>query len=352
MKGLLQAAPHYKLIGADGSPYSCKMRAIFRFRRLPFRWVPAFQVGLHDGSMWEALKPQVKVPVIPVLVDLEGIPKNDSTPLVQMLERKHPERSVNPSHKGDRFLSLLLEDFGDEWMTKVMFESRFHTEKDAVFGAEWQFFQNPAFASTGTEPSFFGIRQRKRRNLVGCDDWATMEKSLEEVCEALTGMVKSGSPFLFGEHPSVADFALYGQLRQCACDPLPSRIMYEYPAAWAWVWRVEDLSGFEPGEDPFKRTEFSKPTPTVQRLLNFTAKTYLPFLVANDAAIKTGAKEVSVEILDGVATHKQPPFKYQASCLRELRREYSSLSGSELQYVDRSLEEAGCLSVFKTVSKI
>lgn len=52
------------------------------------------------------------------------------------------ERSALPVAAGDAFLAALLEDFGDEWMTKVMFEGRFHTGDDAKFGAEWQSWQS------------------------------------------------------------------------------------------------------------------------------------------------------------------------------------------------------------------
>ncbi|MGA7757634.1 MAG: glutathione S-transferase N-terminal domain-containing protein, partial [Ilumatobacteraceae bacterium] len=52
--------------GAFSSPYTMKMRAVLRYRRLPFRWV-------LRNSRWDDL-PDVPVKIIPVLAfpDDEG----------------------------------------------------------------------------------------------------------------------------------------------------------------------------------------------------------------------------------------------------------------------------------------
>ena len=47
------------LKGAFSSPYTLKMRAVLRYRRIPYRWV-------LRGSEWDDL-PEASVPVIPVI---------------------------------------------------------------------------------------------------------------------------------------------------------------------------------------------------------------------------------------------------------------------------------------------
>ena len=79
----------YTINGALGSPYSMKMRALMRYRRIPHLWV-------HGPDARYALT-KVRAPVIPVMEYPDGTFHNDSTPLIYDLEARHTERSVIPT---------------------------------------------------------------------------------------------------------------------------------------------------------------------------------------------------------------------------------------------------------------
>ena len=61
-----------------------------------------------------------KLPLVPTLVTPEGKGLQDSTPIIEQLEVQFPERSIYPNSVVAKFMSQLLEEFGDEWGCLVL----------------------------------------------------------------------------------------------------------------------------------------------------------------------------------------------------------------------------------------
>jgi glutathione S-transferase len=233
----------YRLHAVNSSPYSQKMRAILRYRRLPFIW--------DTGNPREvAIKAQLP-PVIPVLRFPDGRLLNDSTPLAYALEREHPrERSIIPDDPGLAFLSDLIEDFGDEWVTKIMFHYRWYYADDRAFGTLWVVGERvtgqPA-AKRQAAMQEFNDRQVGRMALVGCteENRPVIEESYGRLLDILNRSVVE-RPFLFGSRPALADFGLFGQLVILATDPTPAAEMRKRaPDVLLWLLRLDDASGVE-----------------------------------------------------------------------------------------------------------
>ena len=111
--------PCYRVIGIEASPYAVKVRAVFRYRRLPHIWVARMPQFLAETA-------EVRPLIMPVVQYPDGEYRTDSTPVILDLERRHPEsRSVIPPDAGDAFLSALIEDMADEWLVKSLFHYRF-----------------------------------------------------------------------------------------------------------------------------------------------------------------------------------------------------------------------------------
>src|SRR5262245_41073341 len=117
------------IMGVPGSPYSRKLRAVLRYRRIPFVWV-------MYGSPESRSLPPAKVALLPQLVlpGADGAPEStfDSTPLIRRLERMSEGRAAVPPDPALAFVDALLEDYADEWLTKAMFHYRWAFEADAA----------------------------------------------------------------------------------------------------------------------------------------------------------------------------------------------------------------------------
>ncbi len=306
--------PRYRILGGPGSPYSLKLRAAFRSRRIPHNWiVPPGYLGTA-GELKAAGKG-----MIPVLQTPEGSYWADSTPIILNLEERHPgQRSLLPDDPADRFLSLLLEDLADEWLVLCLFDFRWDAELDQAFCARRQI-----AGWLGAMPSEqFGqiveqFRVRQTGVLARMGDRTVnrplLRSTYREVLDAIEAQIE-GSRFMFGGRPSIADIGLFGQLSQLAIDPTPSAIMREHAIrAYQWVQDLDDTSGIE-GE---WRTPDEPLGPGVERLLTLCGEVFLPFMVANAAAIGAGEPEVHTE-LRGLPMVTRAN-RYKARCLASLK---------------------------------
>ncbi len=325
-------ARHYTIYGAPGSPYTMKMRAVLRYRHLPARFVIA-----SPGD--EAIA-HVRPPVIPVIRFPDGSWHVDSTPMIERLEADlPPDRSLLPADPATAFLAWLIEDFADEWGTKIMFHYRWYYEADREEFSRLGVFDRLAGGGREgieTAARVFAARQVSRMPLVGCtaENRPLLEATFHELIRLLDAHVTERR-FLFGSRPSVADFGLYGQLSQLASDPTPAAVMRaEAPYAWRWVTHMADTSGVEgvwldAGESGSE---------LLAGLIRLCTEVYLPFLAANLAAISAGEDRFALEIRG--MRYEQSVFRYQAKCLERLRERYAALADSDRAAVDAALDDA------------
>jgi hypothetical protein len=82
----------------------------------------------------------------------------------------------------------------------------------------------------------------------------------------------------------------------------------------------------------------------VRALLAEVGRVYVPFLLANAAALDRGAEQVECTI-DG-RPWVQRPFPYQGKCLGWLREDRAALSEDDRRWVDATLAGTGCEALF------
>ena len=332
----------YKILGAPGSPYSRKLRSVFRYRRIPFTWA-------NRNSKEDVNTPKVPVNLLPVLV----IPgengdyseaKIDSTPIIRFLEAEQSDRSVIPADPVMAFIDYLIEDYADEWLTKAMFHFRWAHKRNVDFAGSilprWTLNQ---LSDEEIEPLSKNIseRQIERLRYVGSNETTGefIEESYQNFIELLSNHLV-GRRFVLGDRPGSSDFGIFGQLTQLAqTDPTCRDLTLEVaPRVFAWCDNVEDLSGLEPKESDW--IESDQIPGTLSEIFKEIGRTYAPFLLANAEAVAEGKEEWESEI-DG-KLWKQMPFVYQAKCLAWIREEFRKLDDDQKGKILQILEGSGC----------
>jgi glutathione S-transferase len=320
------------------------MLALLRYRRIPYKLI----LGSRD------LKglPQAKVSLLPTFYfpdtagQLQAV--TDSTPIIRRLEGMFPDRSVRPANPALALIDAILEDYGDEWLTKAMFHYRWHYADDiarasAILPA-WTQGRMPDAALKAAGTAIAG-RQIPRLRYVGSNEttWGVIEASYMRYLDAMEAHLREHA-FLLGARPGAGDFGVFGQLTQLALfDPTPMAITaVRAPRVLAWTGAMEDLTGLAPVDaDWFDPTALPA---TLTALLSEVGRVYAPLLLANARAVQTGAEQVETTI-DGKAWVQQP-FPYQAKCLMWLRQEYAALDAAARAQADAAMAGTGCEALF------
>jgi glutathione S-transferase len=336
-----------ELIGGTGSPYTRKMLALLRYRRIPYAVTWGQPAEVLAGRGMEAPRPTL-LPTF--LFDDAGQTRAvcDSTPIIRRLESLYRHRAVIPADPALAFVDYLVEDFGDEWCTKYMFHYRWYPGEDAAnAGRLLPLTMNitlPPDAHRSASQAF-AERQIGRLYVVGSNETTApvIDASYRRFLEALETLLAE-QPCLLGSRPGAGDFALYGQLTQLVgFDPTPRAIAHEVsPRTVAWVDRMEDLSGLEPGDGDWCSLE--RAAAGLRALLEEIGRVYVPALLANAVAREAGEPQWETTI-DG-APWRQQTFPYQVKCLTWIREQYRALGDCDRARVDAVLAGTGCAALF------
>jgi glutathione S-transferase len=322
----------FRLYGAELSPYSVKVRSYLRFKGVEFEWMQ------RSATPQEEFTRHAKLPLVPLLVDADDNAMQDSTPIIEALERTFAEPSIIPDEPALAFAAALLEDYADEWLNKAMFHYRWTYPDDQESAARRivEMLFASAEAPEGIEAS---VRTRMvgRLHHVGSSPETTLviEGSFNRAVTLVEKLLGKKS-YLFGGRPSLADFGLAAQFGQLLSDPTPGAILRaEAPKLVAWIERMQNPSV----EGDF--VSLAKVRAELVALLREeVAGAYLVWSAANAQAVGDEGRMVTVEI----AGHSfmQKPQRYAAKALGELRSKRAAIEDDALAAL---LEEAGCAAV-------
>jgi glutathione S-transferase len=327
-------AEQYRIIGAEMSPYSVKVRSYFRYKAIPHQWL------LRNTASQAEFEKYAKMPIIPLVVTPEGTGIQDSTPIIDAMEKIYPLPSIHPDDPIASFISTLIEEFGDEWGNKWMFHYRWTRDVDQISsagriarmrGANLEEDKHAALAAQ--------VRARMVDRVWFVGSNAVTAPQIEAGFIDMLGLLDSHlatRPYLFGGRPAFGDFGLWGQIYEMWTDPTTGALIGGgAPNVLDWVHRMlwpKAEGAFEP---------WASLAPTLMPILtNQVGRLFMPWTCANEKALTEQQEQFSVTLGDKVWTQK--PQKYHARSLGMLRAKYAAVADKAA--LDPVLESAGCLA--------
>lgn len=328
----------YRIFGSELSPYSVKIRSYFRYKKIPHEWL------VRNGDSEEEYKKFAKIPIIPLVVTPEQEGLQDSTPIIEAIEQRFPEPPIHPQDARAQFVSILLEEFGDEWANKWMFHLRWARDEDCISAGGRIAAANAPAADEQTRAP---IREqiisfmKGRVGFVGSNEQTApqIEQSFEDGIRLLNAHLQDRS-YLFGEKPAFGDFGLWGQVYCTWTDPTGAALIEaRAPHLLDWIHRMlwpTDNGGYE---------TWDTLAPTLMPFLtDQVGGLFAPWTIANAEAMAAGKEEFSVGLKGQSFT--QVPQKYHAKSLEVLRQKYAPVADdAELSQV---MEATGCLTALQS----
>lgn len=311
----------YRLFGAETSAYSTKMRSYLKYKGVAFDWMPRTQ------ETEEELKRVSRFPTLPVLVTASGFAVHDTTPMMEALEADSPEPAAIPADPALAFLVCVMEEYADAWLAKTVFHYRWTRKKDQRLAAaraidDYYVTTPPADRKAAEDLAIETMGGQLKTMQLDGELGDVLEKSLKRFVRLLDEHLKKHL-FIFGERPSMADFAIAGQLIQMMKDPTPAKVIEKegpFVAKWCEFMAAPTASG------PFAALDDLKETlaPIFHDDLGVF---FLRWAAENLESSLAGQETFTVTLgKDAVAL---APLRSSARSFRELRRKFVSAQAIE-----------------------
>lgn len=269
----------YKLYGTSFSLYTGKVRSYLIKKGLPF------EETLSTVKVYKKfIVPRTGVRYIPVLQTPDDTVLQDTTVIIDELEKRHPQPSIYPITPKQHLVSLLLETYGDEWL--VIPAMHYRWSYDEV--NQPTVFQNFGQVVMPNAPGFIrawlgkkiGSRFKNMVPLLGITE-ETMPAIEQSYLQLLADLEKHflEHKYLLGDRPSVADFGFIGPFyAHLYLDPYAGKLLNEKaPNVSQWVERMIDsqdkAGGFVANDDV---------PDTLMPVLKRMASEQLPVLIDTD----------------------------------------------------------------------
>ncbi len=336
----------FRYHGAEASYFSAKVRPALRYKAIHYVEVLPDYRGV--------ILPRTGLAFIPVLVTPEDEVLQDTSDILDALEKRFPQPPLYPTTPVQQVVAYLWELYADEFMILPAMHYR------------WSFPESEAkarqdFAAMGGNPEVanrFADRMSGSLAMLGVGEKTRepIEAHLRTLLDALSVHFESHG-YLLGERMSLADCALMGPLyAHLYLDAVSGRLLRETaPRVCHWIERMNRPDPDAAGEWLEKDALAS----TLRPLLELIGRDAVPVILDGIAAFEDWAD-------DRPSSQEEPPRivgQYRAALggvefqratsaysLYMLQRPvdaYRDLPRAERAQVDAALEGTGCAELFR-----
>jgi len=345
---LIDRDTFYRFYASEFSYFSAKLRPALRYKRVPY-----VELLATPEAYQRVIIPRTGLAFIPVLVTPDGETWQDTSDILDALERRFPDPSLYPRSGPLRVIAYLVELYADEFLILPGLHYR------------WSFPESAAkaradFAATNGNVEMankFADRISGMLPFVGVvpDSIPAIEAHTHALLERLSTHL-TRHPYVLGGRPSLADCALMGPLHaHLYTDAVPARLLRETaPIVCHWIQRMNN-------PDPDLAGDFAEPAalaPTLSPLLELIGGDAILLLLDNLRAVDEWAATRPRDLREpprGVGGHatslrgtvfNRVTSPYTLWMAQRPLDAYAALGSEERDATDRLLGGTGCEALF------
>ncbi len=292
----------YTVYGSSLSYFTQKLLAAMKFYAAPH------QFQHKSAAEREAVESRSGTHQVPVLLTPENWMVADTTPLLNMLDQRFPERHMFPPGL-EGVLVHVVEEYFDEWIARTMVHYRWHYEESARFCSQKMVREgNPdlddkTVAGLAANIADWGGRACRATWVYSDRQEEAAEEEYVRILDAVETQLGE-SQYLLGTRPCAVDCIVLGGLRaHTNHDPDPKKLMVNYPKTVAWCESEADRWDGKGELAPFPAA-----TGFACFVLRESSLTYKPYVLANADALADRAKAFIAEIYDEEVSYLTRPY--------------------------------------------
>jgi len=377
--------------GVRLSPYTLKLEAALQYKGIPYRRLPAMGSHFENARVLlrlETAKRLKEVQRYPALDEaLDEYPllpffsydkrhfEYDSSSILRRMEAENEGPKLIPSDPALAFLCRFIDEAFNEFGLYLVHHMRWvgsakSNRMGQLLASEFKTALPPGGAWLLSRT--FPVRQVKRlpylmsvapegyksgvRNALSAPQrkgfpatHALLEQSWKAIIEALDKIL-SQQTYLFGDHFTLADASVYGQLGMNLADPEAAQKLQESaPSLYTWLIRINDGQFVETDHDINANLHLN---PKLENLLNILMGTYSALMVQNERAyenaIATGQTKFNESAFDlgkGLYDGKLRGYPFRAAIKsfqvrpwRELKAHWTNLEPEQKKRLQKYIE--------------